>query len=175
MVDKNAETFGLEVLPAKVQGGAGILNVRRLNQLGTFDSAALTFTPNPLADVSADSTAILCVVSGNYAVAEASMEGTHSGLSASFVVSEQLIAAGGTGGTLTIPSFESDFATDPSPVIPEIDIKIESLAVTATTRKLRARWSPELAQDLNAYHSLDAEVELTQILSEQIALEIDRS
>ena len=39
---------------------------------------------------------------------------------------------------------------------------------------MRARWSPELAQDLNAYHSLDAEVELTQILSEQIALEIDR-
>ena len=55
-----------------------------------------------------------------------------------------------------------------------MDIKIESIAVTAATRKLRARWSPELAQDLNAYHSLDAEVELTQILSEQIALEIDR-
>ena len=61
-----------------------------------------------------------------------------------------------------------------SPVIPEIDIKIESIPVTAQTRKLRARWSPELAQDLNAYHSMDAEVELTQILSEQIALEIDR-
>ena len=60
------------------------------------------------------------------------------------------------------------------PVIPEIDIKIESIPVTAQTRKLRARWSPELAQDLNAYHSMDAEVELTQILSEQIALEIDR-
>ena len=39
---------------------------------------------------------------------------------------------------------------------------------------MRAKWTPELAQDLNAYHSLDAEVELTQILSEQIALEIDR-
>jgi len=61
-----------------------------------------------------------------------------------------------------------------TPVIPEIDIKIESIPVTAQTRKLRARWSPELAQDLNAYHSMDAEVELTQILSEQIALEIDR-
>ena len=50
----------------------------------------------------------------------------------------------------------------------------EAVAVVANTRKLRAKWSPELAQDLNAYHSLDAEVELTQILSEQIALEIDR-
>ena len=58
--------------------------------------------------------------------------------------------------------------------IPEIDIKVGSVAVTAITKKLKARWSPELAQDLNAYHNLDAEVELTQILSEQIALEIDR-
>jgi hypothetical protein len=75
---------------------------------------------------------------------------------------------------LTVPSFETDFAVTPAPAIPEIDIKIESIAITATTRKLRAKWSPELAQDLNAYHSIDAEVELTGILSEQIALEIDR-
>ena len=46
--------------------------------------------------------------------------------------------------------------------------------VTAVTRKLKAKWTPELGQDLNAYHNLDAEVELTSILSEQIALEIDR-
>jgi hypothetical protein len=82
------------------------------------------------------------------------------------------------GSALTIPSFESTMADSSSPstapVIPEIDIKIESLAVTAVSRKLKAKWSPELAQDLNAYHSLDAEVELTQILSEQIALELDR-
>jgi len=56
----------------------------------------------------------------------------------------------------------------------EINIKVDSVAVTAMTRKLKAKWSPELAQDLNAYHNLDAEVELTSILSEQIALEIDR-
>jgi hypothetical protein len=93
-----------------------------------------------------------------------------------FAVLDQVAVAGGTGGTLTIPSFESNFelGTSNQPIIPEIDIKIESIAVTAQTRKLRARWSPELAQDLNAYHSMDAEVELTQILSEQIALEIDR-
>jgi hypothetical protein len=41
-------------------------------------------------------------------------------------------------------------------------------------RSLKAKWTPELGQDLNAYHNLDAEVELTSILSEQIALEIDR-
>lgn len=58
--------------------------------------------------------------------------------------------------------------------IPEIEIKVDSVAVTALTKKLKAKWSPELGQDLNAYHNLDAEVELTSILSEQIALEIDQ-
>jgi hypothetical protein len=58
--------------------------------------------------------------------------------------------------------------------IPEIDIKVDSTAVTAMTKKLKAKWTPELGQDLNAYHNLDAEVELTSILSEQVALEIDR-
>ena len=58
--------------------------------------------------------------------------------------------------------------------IPEIDIKVDSISVTAVTKKLKAKWTPELGQDLNAYHNLDAEVELTSILSEQIALEIDR-
>jgi hypothetical protein len=58
--------------------------------------------------------------------------------------------------------------------IPEIDIKVDSVAVTAITKKLKAKWTPELGQDLNAYHNLDAEVELTSILSEQIALEIDK-
>ena len=58
--------------------------------------------------------------------------------------------------------------------IPEIDIKVDSISVTAITKKLKAKWSPELGQDLNAYHNLDAEVELTSILSEHVALEIDR-
>jgi len=58
--------------------------------------------------------------------------------------------------------------------IPEIDLKVDSVSVTAITKKLKAKWTPELGQDLNAYHNLDAEVELTSILSEQIALEIDR-
>jgi hypothetical protein len=56
----------------------------------------------------------------------------------------------------------------------EIDIKVDSIPITAGTKKLKAKWTPELGQDLNAYHNLDAEVELTSILSEQIALEIDR-
>ena len=66
------------------------------------------------------------------------------------------------------------FSLEANTNIPEIDIKVDSVAVTALTKKLKAKWSPELAQDLNAYHNLDAEVELTSILSEQVALEIDQ-
>ena len=57
--------------------------------------------------------------------------------------------------------------------IPQIDIKLKSEAIVAKTRKLKAQWTPEFAQDLNAYQSLDAEAELTSIMSEYIALEID--
>jgi len=66
------------------------------------------------------------------------------------------------------------FALENNVNIPEINIKVDSIAITAQTKKLKAKWTPELGQDLNAYHNLDAEVELTSILSEQIALEIDR-
>jgi hypothetical protein len=76
-----------------------------------------------------------------------------------------------TNGAVNSPVFEPDFTND---IIPEIDIKVSSVSVVAESRKLKAKWTPELAQDLNAYHNIDAEVELTQILSEQIALDIDR-
>lgn len=58
--------------------------------------------------------------------------------------------------------------------IPQLNITVSSVPVMAQTRKLKTTWTPEMAQDLNAYHALDAEVELTTILSEAIALEIDR-
>ena len=67
-----------------------------------------------------------------------------------------------------------DWGLEANEGIAEIDIKVDSVSVTAVTKKLKAKWTPELGQDLNAYHNLDAEVELTSILSEQIALEIDR-
>ena len=58
-------------------------------------------------------------------------------------------------------------------VIPEINVQMSSEAIVAKTKKLKAVWTPEFAQDLNAYHSLDAEAELTSIMSEYISLEID--
>jgi len=64
-------------------------------------------------------------------------------------------------------------ATNDALAIPEVNLEMRSLPIVAKTRKLKAVWSPELAQDLNAYHSVDAEAELTSMLSDYIAMEID--
>jgi hypothetical protein len=71
--------------------------------------------------------------------------------------------------TFTTPAPSTDDDVD----IPEIDIALRSVSIVAKTRKLKAIWTPELAQDLNAYHSVDAEAELTSMLSEYISMEID--
>ena len=92
------------------------------------------------------------------------------GLHIEFPLKDSYTTSGLAAGALK----GSEFGLEDSVDIPEIDIKVDSIAVTAQTKKLKARWTPELGQDLNAYHNLDAEVELTSILSEQIALEIDR-
>ena len=64
-------------------------------------------------------------------------------------------------------------ATKDSLRIPEVKLELKSRPIVAKTRKLKAVWTPELAQDLNAYHSVDAEAELTSMLSEYISMEID--
>jgi hypothetical protein len=156
---------GLKQVDASIQGSAAS-NVLRLNEIGTFVNGK--FTANALTKLGAANSVIKMVVSGGHDLGV----GITGDLKVSHPVEAQQSNSGGS--STVIPAFESNFGSDPSPEIPEIDIKVESIPVVANTRKLRARWSPELAQDLNAYHSLDAEVELTQILSEQIALEIDR-
>ena len=72
-----------------------------------------------------------------------------------------------------LPQYTTADATNDSLAIPEVDLQLRSQAIVAKTRKLKAVWSPEFAQDLNAYHSVDAEAELTSMLSEYISLEID--
>ena len=57
--------------------------------------------------------------------------------------------------------------------IPELNVELRSVPIVAKTRKLKAQWTPEFAQDLNAYHSIDAEAELTSMLSEYVSQEID--
>ena len=91
-------------------------------------------------------------------------------VSASYAQVDDFTTGGATGAVVG----QETWGLEAEAGIPEIDIKVDSVAVTAQTKKLKAKWTPELGQDLNAYHNLDAEVELTSILSEQIALEIDQ-
>jgi len=161
----------LKEVPSSIQGGDGVLNVRRLNRL--IKDLDATATAPTLADAS-DATHLLVVLqAGADAAALVGAEVTAATTNLGLGMPQGAGSNSDDLSTVVSPAFESDFAIDAGD-IPEIDIKIESVSVVAQTRKLRAKWSPELAQDLNAYHSLDAEVELTQILSEQVALEIDR-
>ena len=74
-----------------------------------------------------------------------------------------------TNPSYSVPNQESASTI----VIPEINVQLRSETIAAKTRKLKAQWTPEFAQDLNAYQNLDAEAELTSMLSEYISLEID--
>ncbi len=99
-----------------------------------------------------------------------------------FVVARPTLPAssGGPSGSVVysvqpLDNSRGDFEDNPagSISIPEVNVELKSQAIVAKTRKLKAQWTPEFAQDLNAYHALDAEAELTSTLSEYISAEID--
>jgi len=121
-------------------------------------------------EVTAGELLIVVAATGAETATQLASELDGTSLDLSFVIDDDFGGAaplGAVAGT-DVWGLENESA------IPEIDIKVDSVAVTAKTKKLKAKWTPELAQDLNAYHNLDAEVELTSILSEHIALEIDQ-
>ena len=110
----------------------------------------------------------------------------HNGANIDFIVPTGSITNGGdvdvTYQLQPVDNLRGDFedgnnalnaSNSASISIPEINVQMKSSAIVAKTRKLKAVWTPEFAQDLNAYHALDAEAELTSILSEYISLEID--
>ena len=143
-------------------GSGSLIQVRRLTSYSGSSKATFGDKSSPrvlvyFADINGDRTATSLALMGEtlgWAWAEA----------------DDFAAGGATGAVVG----QATWALENQAEMPEIDIKVDSVAVTAITKKLKAKWSPELGQDLNAYHNLDAEVELTSILSEQIALEIDR-
>jgi hypothetical protein len=112
---------------------------------------------------------------------------TVSNNTASFIVPSADVAADDLNPVVTLfydiqntPDSRGDFedgkvkTNAPTTIdIPSIDVQLKSEAIVAKTRKLKAQWTPEFAQDLNAYHSIDAEAELTGILSQYISMEID--
>jgi len=165
----------IKLADQSIDGGLGTLTdglqVRRLTQLDPTENAA-------------SATRLLFVVAATGSETTAQMTTSLNAVDlALHTIVDDFIAGGAIGAVvgddtwgLEEPQFGTGNAgsTTAKNEIPEIDIKVDSIAVTAQTRKLKAKWSPELGQDLNAYHNLDAEVELTSVLSEQIALEIDR-
>ena len=124
-------------------------------------SGSTDITSNPeLTTVSGDN--VTFVVTGS-SFPDAAAAGTITGK-----VLFQLAPKDNTRG-----DFEDGTAVNGAINIPEINVELASEAIVAKTRKLKAQWTPEFAQDLNAYHSVDAEAELTSILSEYISMEID--
>jgi len=79
-----------------------------------------------------------------------------------------------TSGSAFTATFRRYAELEFEDAIGEVSFDLESVTVSVTERKLRAQWSPELAQDVSAFHNIDAEAELTALLSEQVAAEIDR-
>ena len=161
----NINRDNLIAISASQASGADCTLVRRLTTLDSTDTNVLLYFRSSNFDglpdsSSIDAAAIVYPLADKFEASDSvgALEGAHHW------------ALEGAGNGVPGTSFDGSSKD----VIPEIDIKVDSVAVTAVTKKLKAKWSPELGQDLNAYHNLDAEVELTSILSEQIALEIDR-
>ena len=125
-------------------------------------------------------------VAGSQGIQESAFTTYSGGATISFIVTGSLVPVQASSVTLeytlaTLDNERGDFEEgnnnlngDNNPItIPEVNVQMRSEAIVAKTRKLKAVWTPEFAQDLNAYHSLDAEAELTSIMSEYISLEID--
>lgn len=94
-------------------------------------------------------------------------------------LAESMLAQGdSTADPATVAQFQIAWASYDSLELEtemgEVSFQLSSVTVAVEERKLRATWSPELAQDVSAFHNIDAEAELTAILSEQIAAEVDR-
>jgi len=136
--------------------GSGALGlITQLPQFTSYDGTKVSFI-------------VSCSGSPEFEAAAGTVNSAVNFASASVIYSQQPTEAArgdfeDTAGNATVDSLS----------IPEIDLQLRSSAIVAKTRKLKAVWTPELAQDLNAYHSVDAEAELTSMLSEYISMEID--
>jgi hypothetical protein len=155
----------------------------------------LTFATSSLLNFDIDGIRAFVVSSGSVVTADKTLQqftAIQGGNIAFFVTGSTTVVSGSAAGNTWTVAFnkQTDFnqrgdfedrsnfsvpnaASATSIVIPEINVQMKSQTISAKTKKLKAQWTPEFAQDLNAYHSLDAEAELTGLLSEYISLEID--
>tara|TARA_R110000764_G_scaffold41242_2_gene92448 strand:- start:506 stop:2170 length:1665 start_codon:yes stop_codon:yes gene_type:complete len=143
--------FDIEAVRGFLLNATGITDADNLSEFTKMNGTALEF-----------------LVTGNQAALVAAL----GGATTVFFNKRTLDDARGdfeSGAAAAVPNAESTADI----VIPQINVSMRSEGIIAKTKKLKAQWTPEFAQDLNAYHSLDAEAELTAVMSEYISLEID--
>jgi len=163
----NTRTFQVVAYPTSSLTGADVEGVRAFNLSG---SGVTTIYPEFTRTTGNDSHVLfLAQVASTPAVGTSATVGSAD--------AELDVAYHKAPTDVTRGDFESDDSnvgsSNSSLDIPEINLEMRSEAIVAKTRKLKAVWSPEFAQDLNAYHSIDAEAELTSMLSEYVSQEID--
>ncbi len=162
------DVYAVSLAQAAADGGSGELDVTGSSALE--NSAKLVRRLTTVVEVSGTKYLQMVLVAQTSAALSAVVTGSHVALSYPIKDNLQTVGTNALGAIkgATPWTFEG------SAEIPEIELKVDSFSITARTRKLKAQWTPELGQDLNAYHNLDAEVELTSMLSEQIGLDIDQ-
>jgi hypothetical protein len=176
----NSQSLAIVATTGSTSWSTFNLNADYSSSFSTFRTLTVTLPSD------ADQNAVRSFIwtSGSLVAADILQEFTSTnGTTVTFVV---------TGSKLTLasgPAFSGSlqYSVQPTPAdrgdfedtassgiaIPEINVQLKSEAIVAKTRKLKAQWTPEFAQDLNAYHSVDAEAELTGVLSQYISMEID--
>ena len=162
LAEKDVFATSLVALTASAGAGAGDLS------MGSALAGAKVI--RRLSTVASGTLSVVVLTTGSSAKATILAGATHLGVS--YPIKDNLQNVG--ENALGALKGQSPWTFENSSEIPEVELKVDSFSITARTRKLKAAWTPELGQDLNAYHNLDAEVELTSILSEQIGLEIDQ-
>jgi hypothetical protein len=143
--------------------GTDLFQVRRLSQAVSASESATSAAAVRI---------ILSAATAGVTAGDTSKHGSNGDIAAgdiSFPLKDDLGASTAAGSII-----HSELGLEAEAGIPEIDIKIDSVEVRAQTKKLKAKWTQELGQDLSAWHNVDAEVELTSVLAEHVALEIDR-
>jgi hypothetical protein len=186
---------------ANLTGTTGSITLANVNYDTTY-SASVAFGTGSILSITVDATSVTSsmdvnairsfVISSGSIVSPQDVLQTYTSYNSTngkitFIISGSSVATTTQGGTkyslyysvAPTPASRGDFEDTsfnvgtPGITIPEINVQLKSEAIVAKTRKLKAQWTPEFAQDLNAYHSVDAEAELTGILSQYISMEID--
>jgi hypothetical protein len=189
--------YSINTTSSIVAGTSGSTSIATFNYNSAASSSigssarTITFASGALAGLDTLAVKAIEISSGSLGAANVINEFTtlNANGSVTITVSGSLVGVGDQNYTVTYPkqttvSARGDFedaqgAGYPNSeqsatlAIPSIDIKLKSEAIVAKTRKLKAQWTPEFAQDLNAYHSVDAESEVTSMLSNYIAMEVD--